>query len=179
MSPGSRRPVATTGLPAALLLLAGFGSAVPVAAHPFHASHAEVDYRVECRCLEVALAVVPEELEGALQRISGRRLPLESPEAEREIVGYLASRFLVTPPGGKPLPIERVGREVSYREAWLYFKVTGVEGDFDLIDRVLFEVEPSQVNHVLLRGLGDPRPLSFRVDDPPARISLHPGRDPM
>lgn len=139
-------------------------------AHPFHASRAEVDYRTECRCMEVALAVVPEELEAALQRIAGRRIPLESSEAEGAIVEYLKTRFVVAPPGEEPLPIEWVGREVSHREAWLYFKVTGVSGGFDLVNRVLFEAEPAQVNHVLLRGIGEPRTLSFRVGEPAARV---------
>ncbi|HEV7671069.1 MAG TPA: DUF6702 family protein [Thermoanaerobaculia bacterium] len=155
----------------ALFLFAPLGLAAPGQAHPFHASRAEIDYRAECRCLEVALAVVPEELEAALQRISGKRVPLESPEAEAEIVGYLKTRFVASPPGGEPLPIKWVGREVSYREAWLYFKVTGVGGDFDLVDRVLFEAEPSQVNHVLLRGIGEPRTLSFRAGEGAVRIS--------
>jgi len=160
---------------AAALALAAFVLSGEARAHPFHASHAEVDYRAECRCLEVALAVVPEELEAALARISGRRVPLESPEAQGEILDYLKTRFVVTPvgpPGGEPLPIEWVGREVSYREAWLYFKVTGVVGDFDLADRVLFEAEPSQVNHVLLRGLGEPKTLSFRAGEGAVRISI-------
>ncbi|MEP7009250.1 MAG: DUF6702 family protein [Acidobacteriota bacterium] len=142
-------------------------------AHPFHASHAEVDYRADCGCLEVALAVVPEELEAALERMSGRRIPVESPEAESEIVDYLKTRFVVAPvgpPGGEPLPIEWLGREVSYREAWLYFKVTGVTGDFDLADRVLFEAEQAQVNHLLLRGIGETRTLTFRAGEAPVRI---------
>jgi len=155
--------------------MAVLGWSAEAQAHPFHASHAEADYRTECRCLEVALSVVPEELEAVLGRISGKRLPLEAPEAERQIVEYLKTRFVVAPagpPGGAPLPIEWVGREVSYREAWLYFKVTGVAGDFDLADRVLFEAEPSQVNHVLLRGIGEPRTLSFRAGEGAVRISL-------
>jgi hypothetical protein len=159
---------------AAVLALAALGLSAEARAHPFHASHAEVDYRAECRCLEVALAVVPEELEAALGRISGKRIPLEAPEAEGRIVDYLKTRFVVAPVGGEPLPIEWVGREVSYREAWLYFKVTGVAGDFDLADRVLFEAEPSQVNHVLLRGIGEPRTLSFRAGEGAVRVSLKP-----
>lgn len=154
----------------ALLLAAAFACTTPAAAHPYHASRAEADYRAECRCLEVALAVVPEELEAALARFSGKRIPLESPEAKGEIVEYLKTRFVVAPPGGEPLPIEWVGSEVSYREAWLYFKVTGVAGEFDLSNRVLFEAEPSQVNHVLLRGTGEPKTSAFRVGDRPARI---------
>ena len=157
---------------AAALALAAFVLSGEARAHPFHASHAEVDYRAECRCLEVALAVVPEELEAALARISGKRVPLESPEAQAEILDYLKTRFVVTLPGGEPLPIEWVGREVSYREAWLYFKVTGVVGDFDLVDRVLFEAEGAQVNHVLLRGIGEPKTLAFRAGEGAVRISI-------
>ncbi len=163
--------------PFAFVLFAVVAAARPATAHPFHGSHAEVDFRPECRCLEVALAVVPEELEAALERISGKRIPLEAPEAEAEIVAYLKTRFVVTPVAskpGEPLPIEWVGREVSYREAWLYFKLTGVVGDFDLADRVLFEAEPSQVNHVLLRGIGEPRTLTFRAGEPVVRVNLAP-----
>ena len=159
----------------AALALAAFWASSLAEAHPFHSSRAEVDYRAECRCLEVALAVVPEELEAALGRIAGKRVPLESPETEAAIVEYLKTRFVVTPagsPGAEPLPIEWVGREVSHREAWLYFKVTGVGGDFDLIDRVLFEAEPSQVNHVLLRGIGEPRALLFRTGDRAVRVTF-------
>ncbi len=159
---------------AVVLALAAVGLAAGAQAHPFHASRAEVDYRPECGCLEVALSVVPEELEAALARISGRRLPLESPATVPEILAYLKPRFVASPPGGEPLPIEWVGRDVTYREAWLYFKVNGIAGDFDLIDRVLFEAEPTQVNHLLLRGLGDPRALAFRAGEAPVRISFGP-----
>ncbi len=165
-------------VPLALAAVAAVGLTTKAQAHPFHASRADVDYRPQCGCLEVALAVVPEELEAALGRIYGRRMPLESPEAVPAIQSYLKARFVVSPPGGEPLPIEWVGREVTYREAWLYFKVNGVAGDFDLIDRVLFEAEPSQVNHVQLRGLGEPRALAFRAGEAPVRVSFPPGNPP-
>ncbi len=161
---------------AAALALVAFGLAAQAVAHPFHASLAEVDYRAECGCLEVALRVTPEDLEAALGRLDGRRLPLEAPESEARILAYLKSRFLVTPPGEKPLPIEWVGREVSYAQSWLYFKVTGVGEAFDLADRILFDAESAQVNHLLLRGTGAPRTLTFRAGDPPVRIVVMPDR---
>ncbi len=159
----------------AALASAAFGLSALAAAHPFHASQGEVDYRAECRCLEVALRVTPEDLEAALGRIDGRRIPLEAPESEVQILNYLKSRFRVTPPGGEPLPIEWVGREVSHAGSWLYFKVNGVGEAFDLVNRILFEAEEAQVNHLLLRGTGAPRTLSFRAGDPPVRISLPGG----
>ncbi len=161
---------------AAAPVLAALIWSAQAVAHPFHTSLAEVDYRAACGCLEVALRVTPEDLEAALDRIDGRRIPLEAPESDARVLGYLTSRFLVTPLGGEPLPIEWVGREVSHAGSWLYFKVTGVGDAFDLANRILFDAEPAQVNHLLLRGTGAPRALTFRAGDPPVRIVGKPDR---
>lgn len=151
--------------------------AAPSFAHPYHASRAEVDYRAECRCLEVALAVTPEELEDLLARRLGKRIPLESPAIDAGLVGYLEERFVVVSQGEKR-KIEWVGKEVDPANAWLYFKVLDVPTQFDLSVRVLFEREPTQVNHVLVRN-GERRvEYTFRVDRPKAAVNLDPTLTP-
>jgi len=160
---------------AGLLCLLGPLGTAPAVAHPFHLSNAEVDYRAECRCLEVALQVMPEDLEAVLGRISGQRIPLEAKAIEPGLLAYLKQRFVVTAQGSAPKPLRWVGKEVKPQEAWLYFKILDVGRAFELADRLLFDQEPSQINRVLLRwDQGEQKSLAFHPGEPPQKVDLGP-----
>ena len=68
----------------ALALAVGLGQGRGAAAHPFHASYAELSWSEAGDALEVALRVIPEDLETALSRDAGSRVLLdpEAPPAE-------------------------------------------------------------------------------------------------
>ena len=145
--------------------------ATPLFAHPYPRSHAEIDYRAECHCLEVAIAVAPEDLEALLARRIGRRIPLEAPAIDAALVGYLKERFVVSAAGVKR-KIEWVGKEIDSANAWLYFKVLDVPTEFELSVRLLFEREPTQVNQVLVRNGERRRALTFRAETRSARVNV-------
>ena len=108
----------------ALLLLDTLTSPDPRAAHPFHVSLAEVEFNAESGKLEVALRVYPLDLEKALTLHAARRISIDDePEVDALIAAYLKDRFRVTGADGKPASIEWVGRELSVKDAWLYFEM--------------------------------------------------------
>lgn len=131
----------------------GFG--LPASAHPFHITLAEAEYNAETGKLEVALRIYhPTDLEEALSRRAGRRINLEKTEgADDLIMQYLRENFVIEPPGGKPAPLEWVGKEVSLKTAWLYFEVPlpgGPEG-VAFRNRLLFDVERDQSNTIVFK----------------------------
>ena len=84
------------------------GSAAPLAlAHEFHVSSAEVEHNRESGKLEVALRVLPEDLEAALSRGRDRAVRLEvTAGVDALITAYLTHNFRVAGPGGEPRPVE-------------------------------------------------------------------------
>jgi len=61
--------------------------------------------------------------------------------------------FLVEPKLKQPVAIRWVGKEVSSKEAWLYFEISrpqGIEG-LKLLNRIFLEIIPDEVNTVRVR----------------------------
>ncbi len=145
-----------------------------VAAHPYHASLAEAEYNPERRSLEIALRVLPEELEAVLSERAGKPVNLDATDKVDElIVAYLNETFrLLTDQASSPA-LQWLGKEVSHRAAWLYFEVViDPKLRWSLENRVLFDYEPRQVNTVLLR-LGEMQvSLTFDARKPVATLPL-------
>ncbi len=153
------------------------------AAHEYHASLAEVELNPESGRLEVALRVIPEDLEAALASEQGRTVRLETTvDVDALIVTYLESRFRVVGPSRKPQSITWVGKEVSHQAAWLYFEIPYFEIPVDSADpvdpadswtlenRILFDLEPGQINTVLFRSGQTRSTWSFTVDSEPVEL---------
>jgi Domain of unknown function (DUF6702) len=141
-------------------------------AHEYHASLAEVELNADTGHLEIALRVIPEDLEAALTAKHGAAVRLEVTDGvDAMIVDYLASRFRVVGASGEPQPITWVGKEVSYQAAWLYFEIpVAADGLWTLENRVLFDVSASQINTVLYRA-GDSRSTwTFTVESQPVEL---------
>ena len=166
--PGRRRsawPVTglVTGLVAGLVLV---GWVAPVAAHPYHTTLAEADWNGETNRLEIALRLLPEDFERALSaRDRGSKPPADDPGAlDDRIVAWLSQDFRVIPNDGEPAPIEWVGKEISIEYVWLYFEIP-LPGGLDGVTfehRLLLDLEPEQVNTLLLRHDGERTTLTFR-----------------
>lgn len=143
-------------------------------AHPYHASLAEVDYNPERQNLEVALRVLPEELEAVLSERAGKAVNLDATEdVDALIVAYLNETFrLLTDQAPSP-PLQWLGKEVSHRAAWLYFEIAiDPQLRWSLENRVLFDYEPQQVNTVLLR-LGETQAsLTFDARNPISTLPM-------
>lgn len=132
-------------------------SATALAMHPFHTSVAELDWNSQTARWEISLRIHAGDLELALQREFGDKLPIESPACESRIQSYLASRFLLTSqahaeklaidPHFKPAPVDGpfppadraksatedcgtihwVGSELEGNWLWIYFEMTPPE----------------------------------------------------
>lgn len=156
------RPAA--GLCALLVLL----GALSARAHEFHVSTAEVEYNPQSQHLEVALEVLPDDLEDALSRHQHRLVSLDATEGvDQLILDYLRQGFRVVDARGHACSLLWVGKEVSFEAAWLYFEVP-VDPDvaWRLEDRVLFDLTPEQLNLVRLKVRGERSAYNLTPDRP-------------
>ncbi len=155
----------------AALVLVGF--AWGATAHEYHVSLAEVEHNPETGHLEVALKVLPEDLEEAVSGTRGTAVRLEADGADELLAAYLESRFRVRDPAGEAQPLTWVGKEVSHREAWLYFEVPVEPGvAWTLENRMLFDVHPGQVNTVLFRAAGSLSTWTFTARSGPVELPI-------
>ena len=150
-------------------LLALLAIATPLQAHPFHATYAEVDWNETGKVLEVALRVQPEDLERVLSLRAKRRIDIEKTKGVDKLIHkYLTEVFVVEQKGVEQkkgeqkgggqksvnMPTLRwVGKEVSAKEAWLYFELPRPAGaeDLKILNQIFFEILPDQVNTVRFR----------------------------
>ncbi|MFV0477750.1 MAG: DUF6702 family protein [Parahaliea sp.] len=133
-----------------LLVLWFIGPMQPVSAHPYHNSFAEIDWSESGQNLEVALRVLPEDLEMALSWHSGRAIVLDQSQGLEKVLGtYLQAHFQVFQNSGERQAISFVGLSVAYDETWLYFEVQATpQMNLRLRNTLLMEVDHSQINRV-------------------------------
>jgi hypothetical protein len=141
-------------------------AATHVAAHPFHESQTEIDYRAACRCLEITLRVKPEEMEAVLVRGGAPRLPLEHPNMQQPLEDYVMRHFVVNDAAQHAVALSWVGSEIDSLGAWIYLQSATVQLPLQLRNAVLLDYEPQQVNQVLFRVDGHKQGLSFSRDTP-------------
>lgn len=138
----------------AMVLLATLWAVAGVLAHPFHVSLTEAEYNPETHSLEVALRVLPADLERALELRLGRDIDLDrEPELERWTREYVAERFVVRDRRGAVIGEQWVGMELDLRDAWLFFELPLPDGTagVEISNRVFFELEETQVNSINVR----------------------------
>ena len=150
-----RRRASFRPLAALYCLIAAFCCAPGLSqAHPFHSSYAEIEWS-ETGGLDVALRVIPEDLERALSLRAGRNVVLvDEPSVRELLVSYLAEHFRLLPGDDQSEP-RLVGMQLDYRETWIYFSLSAPQGaDAALHNPLLMDLEPTQTNRV--RRLWDP-----------------------
>lgn len=148
----------------AWLLLALACVSLRAAAHPYHESQAEIDYRSACQCLEITLRVKPEEMEAALSGPGGPRLPLEDPRMRERLQDYVLRHFALADAGEHPVKLAWVGLEIDTLGAWIYLQSAAVQLPAQLRNDVLLDHEPQQVNRVTFRAAAGRQGLSFSRD---------------
>jgi hypothetical protein len=156
-------------------LLCGLADPLAAFAHPFHVSIAEVEFNAPRNRLEVALRLNPLDLENALRPPGGPAVDLEqTPEIDRRLNDYLKQNVLVRTIDGQTCAIHWIGKDVSLKEAWLFFEVA-LPADADAItfsNRALFEQQADQVNSVFAR-VGERRStLRCTLADPVQQLPL-------
>ncbi|UCE02024.1 MAG: hypothetical protein JSW67_12280 [Candidatus Latescibacterota bacterium] len=168
----------TARVMAAALMAVG-ALAVPLHAHEYHVSIAEVEWNAESTSLEVALRVKPEDLEEALaRRHDMQRINLDrTPGVDSLITLYLQERFEAVERSGERAQPAWLGKEVTPRAAWLYFEfpLAQTAAGVTLRNRVFFETAAKQVNTVNLR-IGEERAtLTFTREAPEHEIDFDAG----
>ena len=134
--------------------MAAAACASTAVAHPFHVSIAEMEFNAPRRRLEVALRVHPLDLEKALMRREGERVDLDrTADIDRHLAAYVQEVFLVKTSAGAPCRVTWVGKEVTLKDAWLYFEVPlpADARQFTLSNRTFFELQEDQSNTMTLR----------------------------
>lgn len=106
------------------LMVSAVWTAAAPAAHPYHASIAEVEWNRRSGCLEVALRVNSLMLERALTAATGTSVNLErTANAETLVRDYVAERFRVTDAAERSGRINWVGMELEKLDLWTYFEL--------------------------------------------------------
>lgn len=144
-------------------------------AHPYHESLTEIEWNATAQYWEVSIRVLPEALESALESQSGRRVNLDKTENVDELIIDYLRRVIMLKAAQSPAKAQLswVGKEVSYKAAWLYVKVDAVPPPVLLNVRLFFEQEPEQVNHVFHLLNGRRIPYDFKPGSKAVPISIN------
>ncbi len=121
-------------LTAVLLADSALPAAVPaggsVAAHPDHATAAEVEWNAETGCFEVSLQLPGVVLEEELSALRGQRVNLETtPQAEQLLQQYVEARFQLSGREFSRCRMQWVGMELELKHVWAYFELRPEAGD--------------------------------------------------
>ncbi len=122
-------------------------------AHDFHFSQSEAEFNRETNRLEVAIRVINHDLERALSHHFGKNKALALEEADPQLATYLTKVFRLRCPNTAPAELVWIGKEIEVRESWLYFEfpvADSLEG-CTIENRLLFELEPTQLNTLQLK----------------------------
>ena len=165
--PQARSPLIVLGW----LLFASLVAA-PALAHPYHTTIAEMDWNAARSTLEVALRLLPDDLDRAVAAWTGKP-PQTTPTPDEATIAatltrWLEDRFIVRTAAGDAAPIAWVGRDIGVDHAWLYFEIHLADGlvGCSLEQRIMLDLEPRQVNTVLLRAEGERTTLTFSRESP-------------
>ncbi len=150
----------------ALIALHPRGRCQELHALPFHAFHytvAELELSSESKSLECSLAVVPGDLEEAIEKSTGSKFRLDAKGAKRAVARYVGQSFRLLTKGGKCLEQSFVGMQKDGRALWLHFEFPRTQSlkGLTLVHRVLFEVEGRVMHSVTLRTKNGKQRLSF------------------
>ena len=130
------------------------------ASHPYHVSHAEVNWNANSGNFEVALCVWPADLEKALKGDTGKSVDLDKVEdLDQLLATYISKKFRITRAEGQDesnsdknvaKSLRWVGHERDLKKAWLYFEISGDKAvhQWKIENQVFFELNEDQLNHV-------------------------------
>ena len=171
-APGTERRLAKVC--AAWFVASFLGAALPLAAHPYHATVAEAEIKPADHVLEVSLRVLPEDLRTAFEERGGA-----TPETvgfDRAVTGLLRDTFTVTDTAGARRPLAFIGKEISVQGVWLYFEISLPDDLHGLVlsNRLLLDVAPTQINTAVLRRGEERRTLTLTRQHPEDELLTAP-----
>jgi len=145
-------------------------------AHPFHVSHAQVEFNAKSSSLEVALHVHAIDLERVLHQVNGKPVDLDkTKKIDEQIKKYLRQVFLVHLKGKKkPLKLKWIGKETTVKSAWLYFEVPIPKKTqtVEISHHLFFKTVDGQQNIINYRNGKSRRSFRFTAAKPKYRLVL-------
>lgn len=146
-----------------------FSFAFAATAHPYHTSLAEVHYNPKTQTLEIALKVFADDMEQTLSESAKKPVTIsQDPTVQALLAAYLKKKVAVELPGKMLAPLKYLGSEPENDMHWLYFEIPLKPAslkNFTLLNEVLLEAFPDQVNIMNLQVNGQKKTLLFRQDD--------------
>ncbi|MEW4488732.1 DUF6702 family protein [Thalassoglobus sp. JC818] len=148
----------------------GLGLVNQADAHPFHSSHAEMEWNDQSACFEVSVRVASVDLEKVLRKRTDRLFRMEEPAAVETIFDYVRENFEVTS-GEKKLEFQPVGIENEVRHTWIFFELKPAAGRHHLRveNKILIEMH-DQVNSVTISQPGKKQTFNFTAETDQKRL---------
>ena len=140
---------------AALVALGALALAGPAAAHRMNNAVSVIEERPAGQ-LQITHRLYAHDLEHALDLPAVAADYFDSPEGQRLLGRYVADRFVLARPDGRPLPLRYVGAETERDLVLVYFEgplprgLTGLKID----SNVLMDLNPDPANLVNVRAGG-------------------------
>lgn len=117
--------------------------------------------------LEIAHRFIIHDAEHSLYKVTKQKHVdlARSPEAQAAFAKYVAKRFALIFPGGKPLALTLVGQERERGYLWVYQEAkipAGVKAGFSIENKILHGAVKGQVNTVNVRFRSQVKSFVFR-----------------
>jgi len=126
-------------------------------AHNFHVGLTEISFNSRTGSTEVVHTYTAHDVEALLMNLYQRHFDLGLEEDQAVFRRYLEKQFRITV-NGKPLPLQWVGLQANVDSIVVFQEIekTGLPAGAVLLDGVLTDFLPQQVNNVNVSGPGRP-----------------------
>lgn len=141
----------------AILLAALLWCSAAAQAHNFHVGLTEISFNPRTGSTEVVHTYTAHDVEALLMNLYQRNFDLGLEEDQAVFRRYLEKQFRITV-NGKPLPLQWVGMQANVDSINIYQEIekTALPPGAVLLDGVLTDFLPQQVNNVNVSGPGRP-----------------------
>ncbi|WP_321394138.1 DUF6702 family protein [Emcibacter sp.] len=152
---------------AALLLFCLFGFGSTALAHRFAASFTVVEFREDKRAVQVTHRLFTHDVEDLIRARINTTDELSDEQIEAFLKEYIADRFALYTPQGEQIKLAWVGYEYAVEDIHIY-REAALPTDLSrlgIINRILTETFPDQVNRVNIEKGGKVQTLVFQKGD--------------
>lgn len=141
----------------AVLAAALLACSAAVQAHNFHVGLTEISFNARTGSTEVVHTYTAHDVEALLMNLYQRQVDLGLEEDQALFRRYIEKQFRITA-NGKAVPLQWVGMQASADSISVFQEVekTSLPAGAVLLDAVLTDFLPQQVNNVNISGFGRP-----------------------
>lgn len=121
--------------------------------HPFYLSVTELKYNEKNKTMEVACKMFTNDIEGALKKLSGKKIDLINPkdkkEVEKLLFDYVTKRLIINL-NGKVRTLKYIGYEKEEDVIWTYMEIEKCEKpkQINVSTSLLYDFLKDQINLV-------------------------------